>query len=288
MKDYYRILGILDDAEDIIIRAAYKALAQRYHPDKWKGDKEEANKRMQDINEAYEVLSDIEKRKQYDEGYFKSKPRDDAQSESSSSEFKEEEEEFNETWKMALEFFPIIQEEFNELKLISGILANTFKNALISSQEFRNSSKLKKKYESDYLHRFYGSDVQIQEFAKTLLLNKNHNAAIKVNKIIRLLGNSVTFDQVYEKINKEFPQKSNFSSSNRRRTSTDDTITTLIEKAQSDMLNEREAILLIKKLWNVQVTISTAGFSNTYRFEHLDERKSLSFRSLKKYIKDHL
>ena len=46
MKDYYRILGILDDAEDIIIRAAYKALAQRYHPDKWKGDKTEATKRM--------------------------------------------------------------------------------------------------------------------------------------------------------------------------------------------------------------------------------------------------
>ena len=38
MKDYYRTLGVLDDAEDIIIRAAYKALAQRYHPDKWKGD----------------------------------------------------------------------------------------------------------------------------------------------------------------------------------------------------------------------------------------------------------
>ena len=52
MKDYYRTLGVLDDAEDIIIRAAYKALAQRYHPDKWKGDPQEANKRMSDINEA--------------------------------------------------------------------------------------------------------------------------------------------------------------------------------------------------------------------------------------------
>ena len=57
MKDYYRILGVLDDAEDIIIRAAYKALAQRYHPDKWRGDSTEANKRMSDINEAYAILS---------------------------------------------------------------------------------------------------------------------------------------------------------------------------------------------------------------------------------------
>ncbi len=65
-KDYYRILGILDDAEDIVIRAAYKALAQRYHPDKWSGSKDEANKRMSEINEAYVVLSDPVKRKQYD------------------------------------------------------------------------------------------------------------------------------------------------------------------------------------------------------------------------------
>ena len=56
-KDYYRILGVLDDAEEIVIRAAYKALAQRYHPDKWTGSKDEANKRMSDINEAYGVLS---------------------------------------------------------------------------------------------------------------------------------------------------------------------------------------------------------------------------------------
>jgi curved DNA-binding protein CbpA len=65
-KDYYRILGVLDDAEDVVIRAAYKALAQRYHPDKWTGDKEEANRRMQEINQAYAVLSDSVKRKQYD------------------------------------------------------------------------------------------------------------------------------------------------------------------------------------------------------------------------------
>ena len=78
MKDYYRVLGVLDDAEDIIIRAAYKALAQRYHPDKWKGDPQEANKRMSDINEAYGILSDPIKRKKYDEEYFRNRPREES------------------------------------------------------------------------------------------------------------------------------------------------------------------------------------------------------------------
>ncbi len=66
MKDYYRVLGVVDDAEDIIVRAAYKALAQRYHPDKWKGDPQEANRKMMDINEAYEALSDPVRRRRYD------------------------------------------------------------------------------------------------------------------------------------------------------------------------------------------------------------------------------
>ena len=65
-KDYYKILGVLDDAEDIVIKAAYRALAQKYHPDKFQGSAKTAKDRMQEINEAYSVLSDPEERKKYD------------------------------------------------------------------------------------------------------------------------------------------------------------------------------------------------------------------------------
>ncbi|MGR8980147.1 MAG: J domain-containing protein, partial [Gammaproteobacteria bacterium] len=56
--DYYAILGVMPTAEDIVIRAAYKALAQRYHPDKFKGSSEELQRKMGEINEAYGILSD--------------------------------------------------------------------------------------------------------------------------------------------------------------------------------------------------------------------------------------
>ena len=46
-KDYYRTLGVLDDAEDIVIKAAYHALAQRYHPDRWAGGIELVKSRLQ-------------------------------------------------------------------------------------------------------------------------------------------------------------------------------------------------------------------------------------------------
>ena len=60
-KTYYQILGVTPDAEDIVIRAAYKALSQRYHPDKFKGSAEEAEARIKEINIAYSILSDKEK-----------------------------------------------------------------------------------------------------------------------------------------------------------------------------------------------------------------------------------
>lgn len=66
-KDYYAMLGILPSAEDVVIKGAYRALAQRYHPDRFEGSREEANTHMAELNEAYRVLSDPALRASYDE-----------------------------------------------------------------------------------------------------------------------------------------------------------------------------------------------------------------------------
>ena len=59
MRDYYAILGVTPQAEDVVIKAAFRALAQRYHPDKFSGSADDAHRKMAEINEAYEVLSDL-------------------------------------------------------------------------------------------------------------------------------------------------------------------------------------------------------------------------------------
>lgn len=65
-KDYYKILGIKKEATQDEVKKAYRKLAVKYHPDKNSGDKA-AEERFKEISEAYEVLGDPEKRKQYDQ-----------------------------------------------------------------------------------------------------------------------------------------------------------------------------------------------------------------------------
>jgi len=65
-RDYYEVLGVEKTADDAALKKAYRALAKKYHPDMNPGDAE-AEKKFKEASEAYAVLSDPEKRRQYDQ-----------------------------------------------------------------------------------------------------------------------------------------------------------------------------------------------------------------------------
>jgi molecular chaperone DnaJ len=65
-KDYYAVLGVGKNATQKEIKDAYRKLARKYHPDTNKGDKETEEK-FKEVGEAYEILKDVKKRKEYDE-----------------------------------------------------------------------------------------------------------------------------------------------------------------------------------------------------------------------------
>ena len=65
-KDYYQTLGVPKNASAADVKKAYRKLAQKHHPDANPGNKE-AEERFTEISQAYDVLGDPEKRKQYDQ-----------------------------------------------------------------------------------------------------------------------------------------------------------------------------------------------------------------------------
>ena len=203
-KDHYQILGVLDDAQDIVIRAAYKALAQRYHPDKWKGDVNEANSRMAQINEAYGVLSDPIKRKKYDETRECHRFGSDSEAEDiarASSDFLDG---INKDWSIAKNHYPKIQSNFSTLEKYSYLLAFAYKLLLLDSQQFNDHDEIYLRLKNKFLRTYFGDSQIINRFAEELILEGQMQAAIELNDHVRVLGKSLISDKVIDELGKKY------------------------------------------------------------------------------------
>ena len=200
--DYYSILGVLPDADDVVIKAAYRALAQRYHPDKWPGDAAEANRRMAALNKAFEVLGNKQSRADYDKSRentgraeFGSK-ESEGQDEAFSSALNE----IEERWAIAVEIFPDLIEYRSKLAKISTALAFEFVAGLLESKDFKNRAEWSSNLENLFLIRHFGTNKIIINYALSLILTGNKAAARKLNQIVDVLGVGVDADLIINRV----------------------------------------------------------------------------------------
>jgi curved DNA-binding protein CbpA len=193
-KDYYSILGVLPSADAVVIRAVYRALVQRYHPDKGNAERSDLGEKVAEINEAYAVLSDPDVRQQYDQargarasglGFYSDDPEPNNAGDSLAA-----------SWVTASSFYPDLPEIESRLSKISWRLAYAFRAALLETRLFEQRHKLAQEFESEFLSTYFGTNPKIIEFARTLIFLGDRDAARSLNEAMAVLGSEVDADRV--------------------------------------------------------------------------------------------
>ncbi len=204
--DHYGTLGILPDAEEVVITAAYRALAQRYHPDRWSGDEGEAHRRMTAINAAYEVLSDKRLRAEYDKSRLAQEQDPFASEEATaqSEAFSAALDELEGRWSLACSIYPDLVALRGELSTISTALAFEFVTSLLASKAFERRRELAEQLEKRFLRRYFGTDELILNYAKSLIVSGHKAAAKSLNRLVDVLGSETDASLLVKKIEQDF------------------------------------------------------------------------------------
>ena len=201
-KDYYAVLGVLPDAEDIVVRAAYRALAQRYHPDHARESQEKAHTRMSELNDAFSVLSDKAKRSSYDQLRSAAAP-------SCGEQFNAEEDPPDDTplendWRVALKYYPDLALLERRLSQFSRNLACTYRAHILETQQFDARELLAGLMENHFLRAHFGDHETNRDFARRLILARQRKAAQVFNESIRVLGCNTDPRRVIGQIARDF------------------------------------------------------------------------------------
>jgi curved DNA-binding protein CbpA len=213
-KDYYAILGVLPSAEIVVIKAAYKALIKVYHPDRSTDSHNASHAKTVELNEAYEVLSDVSKRKEYD-NLRKPSDNDFSQDNKSQPDFSKAFDVLEQDWQVAVKYEPELNVIIKNLSKLSSKLVFLYKVTMIESKQFDKKALIAEKMEQDFLSLYFGSNNELQAFAKELLLANERNAAKELNKAITVLGNGANAGQIIKQIEDEFCMESSVSSTNK-------------------------------------------------------------------------
>jgi curved DNA-binding protein CbpA len=242
-KDYYAILGIVSSADEETIKAVYRLLSKKYHPDTTKEESEEAAQKIRDINEAYAVLSDKTLRKKYD----KERKHNNSSHESYYEEETTNEDDYadlDSDWGKAVSYYPVLNERREQLGKFSRDLADTFRLYILTEKKYSNFEEIADILESIFLQRFFGTHEKIHDFAKLLLLGGNRQLAKQLNKDIKFFGNDIESANFL----KSFCSQHSFETEDKKQ-KTEDTTLNKAEKA--------EAIQLINAIFNLDISPGT-------------------------------
>ena len=191
--DLYEVLGVLPSAEDIVITAAYRVLAQRFHPDRWTGPPSEAHERMAAINRAYETLRDPARRAAYDSKRTRNEQAryEQPQDQGREAMFEQAINDLEARWKIAADVLPDLNALRGKLAKLSSALAFSYVTVLLEKKAFNDRKALSERMQDLFLERYFGTDPKIKEVALHLILTGHRDAAKTLNELVDVMGSAI-------------------------------------------------------------------------------------------------
>lgn len=194
--DHYQALGLARHAEPVVVKAAYRALASLYHPDR--NPAPDAIERIQRINIAHDVLSDPVRRHAYDATLAGEIPPEAPHHDGPDP--------LAERWQIAAGFFPEIRRHHARLDRLSVHMGEEFRLHLLQHQNYAEATALAHRLRTDFLTRHFGTDEALHAYAEQLVMAREIDAARFVGQIVAVLGQSVSADSVREKVEQRYPR----------------------------------------------------------------------------------
>ena len=209
MKNYYHILGLSFESnpENSLIDAAYKALVKLYHPDIYKGNNRDLKRKITELNEAYEILSNANKKKKYDEqlSFFHKKNSYDFSDLHLEDTEKFNDKFFNNDWEIATIVYPELEEKIYKLNLYSKKLTLQFQFYLLETKKFHKNSDIMNKFINAFIEKKFGSSKLINKLSRFLIENKNKKEALYLNKLVKVVG-SKSEKKIVDAFFKHYPK----------------------------------------------------------------------------------
>ena len=169
IRTYYDVLGVAVDTPDVVIKAAYRALAKEYHPDGTDKLTADTDKFIE-IQSAYAVLSNPQTRSEYDAGLREelAAPHAHAVAVAQGAE----------------QGNPEVERIRARLAIYSEALASAFDQAWAQGQCGEDPVAYAETLEQEFFREYFGEDSDIQALARLLLLRSRKGAALTLNKLV--------------------------------------------------------------------------------------------------------
>jgi curved DNA-binding protein CbpA len=297
-SDHYQTLCVLPNAEHIVIVAAYRALAGQYHPDRWKGNQAEATAKMAEINVAYAIIGDPEKRKAYDDQRKTTHATFNESEDATDQAFDDAIQAFEDKWKTACDVFPDLITTRKNLEKTSHKLAFAFVVHLIENKPFKVRNELAQEMERNFLESHFGTNQQILDYAKELIKWGFKDAIKRLNEFVDVLGSDIESTAIIKRIENEFSlaerrkEKYKVKSSKEQ----DDYATVLLKSTKSKMLYQplSDETFKYARLMGYEIDFIAGGFFKSDHYSiHARHKKDILFETNKwgimcHWIKDNL